>query len=962
MHCPQCGAVVPAGSQFCPSCGTPVNQQTQAAVPPQPAAPAAPAYPAAPAPGYQPTATLPPYAATPAAPAAPAPAAAPMPAIPQPAPAPQAAPAMPAAPGAPTVPPVPGIPMAAAPAPQPATPKAPMQITPQQLAAFGTSAGIGIGAAIVMALFGMLISWGVLQNLIDSNDLSEPLTNLNFFHRLGAYLALGVSGALGLKGGVNGDVMGSGSSYVPLSWIGYALIVGCAFGAFMMARKAAIRFRWAGVVSSFAVGVVSGLVVLLLTASMRYSYTEDSNFITVSGATFRTFAMVFILATIGALIGYFLADTTADESNVFTAAWTWAHRVRGFRRTVVESAACYVVVSTVVALIVMIIASSKMSGLEPGAGALWAFLPVVLPALSAWSVVIGSFGAIEIGPSGASPISISLFSSDVMETFDYTWALWLMFVLYLLCGFYVALRAAARNAYDPYYAAWRFCWQAPVFWLAFWLITPYLFMAVQGGVSGIAGSTTNMSYQIVPALWFCLIAALWSFIIEAVARLLGPTVIQSLSGIWPILAGGTVRQGLHSTRHDPNVAIVAESVTMATPAGVSNTTAAFAMPASGVPGAAQAPAAMPAPGVAPAMPTSGAPTGPAVPSAMPAVGAPATTATRKPMSPQTKMWLIIGGVVVGLVIVLSIVFSVLNSSTFSASATAKQYIAAIESGDFDRANSIAKPQVKNDQMKLLTSNAAPKSGRISNAQVIKEKANGNSKIVTVSYTLDGKEVSHDLKMIKRGSKAVFFTDWGVAEPMTTTIVVTKPEAISAIAVNGVEVTEKNAKNASDDAWAFTVYPGTYGVSAGKSKYLSSKTTEIIANGDDSSSDARATLSVEATDALTDAIQQKVDEKLDECEKSTDLDPKGCPFSVYAYNEKNVRNFTWSISDYPDVQVDTDYGTFSTDYGVEVKYTYEEKDSDGWEPEDGSTSMNQMTGTFSVDGDKLTIELGDDGDD
>ncbi|PAU69738.1 heme utilization or adhesion related exo protein [Bifidobacterium italicum] len=830
-------------------------------------------------------------------------------------------------------------------APQPATPKAPVQVTPQQLAAFGTSTGVGLGAAIVMALFGLLISWSSLQNVIDSSGMNEPLTNLNFFHRLGIYLALGNSGSITANIGSDGGLVGSFSIMTPLSWIGYALAIGCAFGAFLMARKATIRFRWVGVLSSFAVGIVSGLVMLLLTAIMRYSYSEDSNYITLSGATFRTFALVFILATLGALIGYFLADTTADESNVFTAAWTWAHRVRGFRRTVVESAACYVVVSTVVALIIMIVTTTKLSSQGGNVSALWAFLPVVLPALSAWNIVIGSFGAIEFASTGTNTISISLFSSDMTAGFDYMWALWLMFVLYLLCGFYVALRAAARNAYDPYYADWRFCWQAPVFWLAFWLITPYLFMGVLTGASGV-GTATGMSYQIVPALWFCLIAALWSFIIEVVSRLLGPTLIQSLPGIWPILVGGTVRPGLRSTRHDANEVVVTESMTMATPSGVASATETFAVPAGAVPTPGMMPpSAMPTPGIAPAVP-----------------GAPAAAATRKPMSPKTKMWLIIGGVVVGLIIVLSIVFSALNSSTFSASATAKQYIAAIESGDFNRANSIAKPQVKNDQMKLLSNNAAPKDGRISNAQVIKEKANGNSKIVTVSYTLDGKEVTHDLKMIKRGSKSVFFTDWGVAEPMTTTIHVAKPTAISALDINGVEVTEKNTKDADGDAWSITVYPGTYSVSAGKSKYLKAKTAHIIASGDESSPDAYTEVAVEATDALTEAIQQKVNAKIDECEKSTDLEPKGCPFSVYSYgDDKNVRNFTWSVTDYPQVQVDTDYGTFQTDYGTEVKYTYERKDSDGWEPEDGETTMSSMSGTFSVDGDKLTVEISDSDD-
>ena len=920
MHCPQCGADVPNGAQFCPSCGTPVSQQqAQATVPPPSPAPPAPAYPSASTPAPQPTTALPPYAA----PAAPAPGVAP--AIPQP------TSAMPAAPAAPTVPPVPGASPAAAPAPQPATPKAPVQITPQQLGAFGTSVGIGIAATLVMSLLGMLIAWGSTQSAISTIGIDSDEMELNFFHRLGIFLANGVAGATAITVGDADSTLATGQISLPLSWIGYALLIGCAFGAFMMARKAAVRFRWVGVVSSFAVGAVSGLVVLLLAAIMRYNYAADDGFFTVSGATFRTFAMAFLLATAGALIGYFLADTTADESNVFTAAWTWAHRVRGFRRTIVESAACYIVVSTVIALIFLIVLTSR-TGSDASTPSVWAFLPLALPAVSAYSVVLGSFGALEMG-LGSQTVSLSVFGSGSMPVYNESWMLWISFVLYLLCACYVALRAAARNAYDPYYADWKYSWQAPVFWLAFWLATPYLFMAFQS-------SAASVSTRIVPALWFCLIAALWSFIIEALGRLLGPTVIQSLPGIWPILVGGTVRPGLRTTRHDPNEVVVTESVTMTTPNGTATgyATEAFAVPQPGMPA------------------------GPQTPGIAPAVAAPAVAVAKHPMSKKTKMWLIIGGVAVGLVIVLSIVFSVLNSTTYSASATAKRYIAAIESGDFDGANGIAKPQVKHDQMALMSNKAAPKDGRISNAQVIKEKANGNAKTVTISYTIDGKETTRDLKMIKRGSKALVFTEWGVAEPMTTTITVAKPKSVTALAVNGVEVNEKNTKSSTDNTWSFTVYPGTYTVSAGKSKYLTSKNAEIIANGEDSASSQSATLTVEATDALTDAIQQKVNAKLDECAKSTDFSPKGCPFSVYTYGDKkNFRNFTWSISDYPEVDVDTDYGTFETEYGEEVKYTYEEKNSDGWEPEDGETTMSSMSGTFNVDGDKVTIELNESDD-
>lgn len=109
---------------------------------------------------------------------------------------------------------------------------------------------------------------------------------------------------------------------------------GAAFGAYMLARKSALRFKWTGAISSAIVGVLSGLVVVILAAifpaKIGGSYAYYSASASLSGASFRTFFMAFLLAGLGALAGYALAQFAPDSNNMFSATWRWAHRTRGF--------------------------------------------------------------------------------------------------------------------------------------------------------------------------------------------------------------------------------------------------------------------------------------------------------------------------------------------------------------------------------------------------------------------------------------------------------------------------------------------------------------------------------------------------------------------------------------------------------------------------------------------------------
>lgn len=382
MACPNCGQPTIEGAKFCASCGSPLIQTTAAA----PQAPAAAesddgtmlssAPHMAPAP-QMPTAAVPlPNSAAPAAPQT----TVPQPTTPQP-----AAQAQPTAQAqatqtvAPQAAPTQQFQYAPSPAPQPAAAPQPSQptqqiarpaadptitalTTPQSMKTMGASLGIGLGASVVFALLASIVFF--MGNAAASNGLagipgfSDTASFLgnngvsgsgpNFFQILFTVMTLGVGGSLNLKTSSQGfslSNLGIDASHVsvtlPVGLPGVALAIGAAFGAYMLARRFALRFKWTGVISSLIVGVLSGLVLLVFAAifpvTVGGSYSDYSASASLSGVSFRTFCMAFLLSAAGALAGYALAQYAGDSGNVFSAAWRWAHRARGFVRTLVES-------------------------------------------------------------------------------------------------------------------------------------------------------------------------------------------------------------------------------------------------------------------------------------------------------------------------------------------------------------------------------------------------------------------------------------------------------------------------------------------------------------------------------------------------------------------------------------------------------------------------------------------------
>ena len=268
------------------------------------------------------------------------------------------------------------------------------------------SLAFGLIGAMALALIGSIFflsagsSWASKLSMVPglshmmSDASGSGTVTPNFFQFLILVMVLGVSGQLSPNitgGNLSLSSIGvSGHLWMPVGLSGVALVLGTAFGAYWFARKFAIRFKWTGIVSSVIVGVVMGFVYLILAAIFPLTLGAGSMGgiqakAILTGVSARTYFMTLLLAAIGAFFGYLLAQYASDSNNVFTAAWKWAHRTRGFVRTLLDAAFIYAVVFTVIGFICLIMLSSSLHN-----GQMFMLFPILLPYLSFLTFALGS--------------------------------------------------------------------------------------------------------------------------------------------------------------------------------------------------------------------------------------------------------------------------------------------------------------------------------------------------------------------------------------------------------------------------------------------------------------------------------------------------------------------------------------------------------------------------------------------
>ncbi|MFT8356944.1 MAG: hypothetical protein ABF780_00305 [Bifidobacterium aquikefiri] len=840
----------------------------------------------------------------------------------------------------------------------------------------GVSVGIGIASAIVLALVTGLLLLAVeasatqrfgsvltgISSLAGSSQSSASASSAgpNFFQLIIFALVAGISGQFSLQFssamGSYGTLGINAYMWLPVSLSGVALLLGAAFGAFWMARRDHRRLRWTGIASAAVVGIIMALIYMLLSSVFpitlaRSAANPSAMQLSLSGMTFRTAFMAFLLAGLGALAGYALAAVTPEADNIFTAAWRWSHRTRGAVRTVVESFAIYSVTFTVLGIIALIISAIRSQDFTVLLAA-----PLLFPALALMMFSVATLGTLTLTTPGSTSQTISIWagsSSDIP-----TWSVLILFVVFLLTTFYIVVRMAARNMYDPALSGWQHSWKSPLITAVVWLIVTFLAasftvgMRLSGALSSLMSSASNGSFMVTlsPALWFFLLAALWAFLAEVAALTFAPAIVRSQPGLWRFIVGGTVAvssaAAAGAAGSNANAVGNGQTEPLVQPDAASQTSQ-YGQPArSSQPVQSSQP--LPPPIMAPA-----------IASGTPSSGVPGAPVASIPMSAKSKRIIVITAIIVAVVAVLGIAYAVLSSTVFSAKPVAEQYLKALEAGRYEQASSIASPGVGSGKDALLKDAAAKSGSRMSNVHITSTSRSGSEQIIAFTYALQGKTQSDQISIAEDGSKYLVFKDWKITTPLVKDISLYVPSSVSKLDINGVSVSAKNASESSDGSdstLTFKVYPGTYTVTAGKSEYLTSNTVTVAAAAQQES--IPQSIHPKPTEQLTADIEAQMKQELDACAKSTSMAPEGCPFQAYTYyGDDSYKDVTWSITDYPKVSyISLDSGSFYSDTGS-AKVTYQEKSffDDSWSAE-SDTSYIYYTGTFSLDGDTLTVKL------
>ncbi|MFC0265995.1 hypothetical protein [Alloscardovia macacae] len=750
----------------------------------------------------------------------------------------------------------------------------------KNLRSAGMSAGIGIGAALAVTLITVIVLMSQVATLSQSSNPVNRLVNASgissvfsyasgmssqtvFLVVFGFIFTAGISGsyAASAGGSVFGQNLGMQVNILfPLSLVGIALVVGCAYGAYKYARKNVETMKWGRLLNIGLSALISGVVYVLITVCTGTSVSAYSASVTLSGATFRTFMMAVFTAALGASLGHLLAIMYSSEKKPdLTGVTAKLGGSLSFVRTVLEfalAAGAYALLLSGVGIIVM--------ATQIGLGVSFVAFLLVWPVLASAVFALSTGGSLTASGLGV--------ASGNLTAFNGPWWMWLMVLGMVILTLALAYRLALRHTLNEEERAWSQVWKAPVAGGIIWIIVLALYMHIEVTIPMMSGVSAGVE------LWHVLLVMLWIFAIEVLARVVIPAVVDPAQR-------AHVEQGVKESLHK------------------------------------------------------------------------ATT-----MSKKTKLIIILTCVLLVLIAAGAGAVRILNDTVFSPRVVAEKYLAAISAGHYDEASAIADPQVDKDKRVLLTDAAAKgENTTISHVQ-IKEVFFENSDTADIRYAfnIDGQTYESDLHLMSEGNKYLFFKNWILSVPELKELSITS-SVKSGITVNGVPVSQKNSTT-PDGELRLKVYPGKYTIDFAETKYLEAKpVTEIAAQ-----IDARGqVLEVKTKSTVLEEINKAIHEKLDSCAQSTAVAPEGCPFRLYTYfgSEEDYRNISWSIVDYPEITLNSNgpSGTFSRDYTsayAEAKVTYERKlFTDDWVSGEDSRYIN-VSGSYAIDGDKLTIKFDD----
>ncbi|NMN00987.1 hypothetical protein G1C96_1569 [Bifidobacterium sp. DSM 109958] len=318
----------------------------------------------------------------------------------------------------------------------------------------------------------------------------------------------------------------------------------------------------------------------------------------------------------------------------------------------------------------------------------------------------------------------------------------------------------------------------------------------------------------------------------------------------------------------------------------------------------------------------------------------------------------------------------LRATVFSPSGPLKEYVNAVSSGDYAKANELGDPGIDNAQRALLVSDVAKDQAKRIHDVSVSDPVKGanNTYTATVSYTVNGARQSMPVTVSSGGKQWLVFDSWKITTPMLEHLTVALPQSMHHITVNGVSLDlstlgngdpvtsdPTNSKNYDSSVdyqnmrkYQLSVYPGVYEFGIAPSSYVTAQSVTLT-NPDDA-----AYLLPKETDKLRSALLDAVNKTVQPCIASTDIKPpSGCGYALdmtdttATLGPSMTRTLKTKIAlD----DVDLDSGTFSTSqFEIEGSYQYQWAGETTWTDGKAWTYVT-LTGTFSLDNEQLDVKV------
>ncbi|MFC8304850.1 hypothetical protein ACFUCV_14335 [Specibacter sp. NPDC057265] len=266
-----------------------------------------------------------------------------------------------------------------------------------------------------------------------------------------------------------------------------------------------------------------------------------------------------------------------------------------------------------------------------------------------------------------------------------------------------------------------------------------------------------------------------------------------------------------------------------------------------------------------------------------------------------------------------ITIGVVNSREFGPEKTVQHYLQALREGDGSRALGLLQAKVPSanaaalDGPALAQTQAALGDVRVADAV----DAAGNQKRVTVSYTVDGEELSTDFLLVSGPRQWLFFDTWTMVPSTLPTVSASVVNANEA-SINGVPANMPAGRN------SFAVfYPGSYELEFRSALFAAPPVTRVV-TGADQAVPAVALASGPTSDLLA-QVDGVIRKYLDDCAQQAVLMPTGCPMTAIS-NNRVASPITWTIVGYPAITITPFNGQWVlAPLTVKTQLAFEEQD-------------------------------------